>query len=1332
MANKQAIYTFGGINQDTTKSKHAPEYYFEGQHIKILATDEQSTGSVTNEVGNTVTLSLPTITINESLSTITYGSNTLVYSNSNELSSQIASTALPISSNSQTIIGHIETREGIALWSTDDLGFDCIWYVPNILDGSYSLQLLYVRSFGFSTNNPIQPIFNYENENIQKVYWIDGFHQIRYINLTHNQIEGNTPLIDVPLNTINFVGNILFSQPLVTDVIAGGNHTAGMVQYAYNLYRLNGSQTKLSPLSELITLDKGDNQGGGELNEVVSSTPVINISNIDTAYTNIKVYAIKYTSLNQIPSVNLIDERELTGNSITVYDDGSTIESISLDELIFLGSNPLIPKHIESKDSRLFLSNIQDVAFDLPEELDMRAYSFPISSASTRVWENPQTNTNGTLNISQNWTPIPSDWNFNLKHPSINLEYRTRKYQKSSTIKGGEGKFIKYELVQKTSAQLAKSPDEYRFLKDDELYRIGIQFYNNLGQISPPKWIADFRAPEGNLEGNYNTLKVTLTSAFYTWLNTYTFGSDADTPVGYKIIRADRTAGDRTIMCQGALTQYMVQTDLEVGEWEAWSGSITKRKNESNNRTKFPIPVSRGFISNINPLNKTKHLEMMNENSDYGTDTGKFPNEEIFSGTERSWKRQQSWQFTKLMQMHSPEVQFNVSLSYSSSLKLRIKGLAQNTKNDIWLKRVNAVNEVVQAQWIEQNVSSFLNNLDIRFHALFGPSAESAEMDFQLINREYTTYVKNTNTSNAQFEILGRPEVTERGQGETAYNNRGELKYSNSLEGFLTDRGDDDARYAAIVSMNGWGNKCLTIAEGSSEATIDGRKGLEDIKTFTTLASSDGLLLAELVLPDAIVATGNIYGGNSYEDRSRTSYIEIGSYEQIATTNVQIDNAGDTYVYDYTFLRISKTETQVLDDQVLQLTERVVIPIETTVDLKNRNDQSNSDWNASFQPSYDVFHKYNPVYSQSPNLVSNNSVDFNFRRIKGFDTRIQTTKLKIPNENVDNWTDVLENELLDLDGKYGAINNIVVYKDTMYSFQDNAIAAISINPRIQIQGNDGVGLELGTGGILYDFTYLTTTSGSINKWGIVAAKKGIYYYDALNKAIGRIPDAVTVFLTDAKGLHSYFNNNYNYNLLNVDNPLKGKGVVFGYDNYNNDVYFTLLQDAKSFTRCYNELREEFVDLKTYLPSRYINKGDKLLLPNSSNTQLWESYSGETNNFFGVNQPSYIILQLNPESHITAIFDNIFFNSEISINDIDQPEKTLTHIQAYNEFQDSGRIPLIVGRDSNLRRKFRNWRANIPRDGRERIRNPWIYLKLELDQSTNQKLILHDIILNYTV
>jgi len=653
MANKKAIYTFGGANQDISKAKHQPQYYFDAQHIRILATDAQSTVAAKNEKGNTQVISLPDLSIDRASLSIIYGDKTLQFSSAGDIINQVISDTLPLTSDSQVIIGHTETRQGLVLFSTDNAGFDCVWHIPNILDGSYDLTLLYVRNLGFSTDNPIQALFNYENDNIQKVYWVDGVNQLRYLNITHNSIEGNDPLIDLPSTTINLVGAIDFSQPKITDTLIGGDHTAGVIQYGYNLLRLNGSQTKLSPLTDLVALDKGPSNGGGELNEEVATTPVITIENIDQNYNIIKLYGVKYTSYNQIPEIFLIEEREINSSNMVFYDNGSFIETLSLEEFLFLGSDPIIPEHIATKDNRLFFANIKDSSFDIPKDLDFRAYSFPINSDSTRVYNNPQLTNSDTPNLNVNVLNVDNTYNVPLNHDAVNLEYDVNRYQINSEVLGGTGNFVQYELVRKTADQLENAPDEYKFLKDLEIYRIGIEFYNELGQISPTKWIADFRAPEGNLEGLYNTLKVELLPSFYDWLNNYIPTQEYGTPVGYRIVRAERTNTDKTIITQGTITQFMEQVKSEN---TLFYSNQQNRADASPDLIKMPIPVSRGFVSNMNPLNRTEHLRRMNLDSDYYIDPSvepnlEFQNAEIFHAANGSDRRAQSWQNTTLYQI---------------------------------------------------------------------------------------------------------------------------------------------------------------------------------------------------------------------------------------------------------------------------------------------------------------------------------------------------------------------------------------------------------------------------------------------------------------------------------------------------------------------------------------------------------------------------------------------------------------------------------------------------------------------------------------------------------
>jgi len=57
--------------------------------------------------------------------------------------------------------------------------------------------------------------------------------------------------------------------------------------------------------------------------------------------------------------------------------------------------------------------------------------------------------------------------------------------------------------------------------------------------------------------------------------------------------------------------------------------------------------------------------------------------------------------------------------------------------------------------------------------------------------------------------------------------------------------------------------------------------------------------------------------------------------------------------------------------------------------------------------------------------------------------------------------------------------------------------------------------------------------------------------------------------------------------------------------------------------------------------------------------------------------------------------------------------------------------------SNLKRKFRNWNITFPRvlngasKSRDRVRNPWSYLKFTLSNPDGKKMIAHDITVSYT-
>lgn len=1515
--NKAVTHTYKGMAQDITKSKFSNEFYFEGRNIRIIATDSQSTGSVTNEKGNSLILKIPNPVINYSTKIISYGSKTLSYKN-NEINYNSQS-------GDQIIIGKGTTRDYAILFTTDDNGFDCIWSVKY---EDYDLRLLYLRDLGFSKNNLIQCLNNFENSNIDKIYWVNGINQMQFLNINHSlENQDLEELIDLPLNVIDSVGKYSLSEPIISRIVSGGTHTSGMIQYAYNLYRLNSSQTKMSPVSKLIPLDKG-NLGGGSVNEIVGSIPIVNIDGIDTNYTNIKVYSIKYTSYNEVPTITIIDDRKIPSNgSIEIFDDNLSVNTISLEDFLFLGSDIIVPKNIESKFNRLFTANYNEVNFDV--DLDFRAYSFPILKKETYVYNdlflNPLTNQAApsepsffnTKKINSSFTDLSQD-----DFDSINLDYDLNRYLYDSSVEGGEGKYLKYELTQSTEY----NPNN-RYFKDDEIYRIGIEFFNSYGQISLPKWIADFKAPSGNLNGRFNTIKVTLKEDFFTWLNNdLNFLTKYDKPVGYKLLIAERTINDKTIVANGALGTMMIN---DKSSRDVSMSNTSDREYVIEKADQLP-KIPNFLLRNCNesstygvtkPMEGASHLLYMNK-------LRESPETEVcraYYGDKDTAGR--FYQFNSMLQLYSPEIIFKEGISLNNGLELKIKGSFRNSYNAVWCRKYNdsggiedegkalggihpsfasEVKEIVGDPYVplgyglishppgsnphkvsnakfyrgygyvpstetfstlkvidiyEELVTDTLEdendyiskygkgiqittnstdfekayckftitpnllyitddytidvtsdsegNNSIYNYTVIGGGAYTTPDLLKLnpyststdVVKKYQYYLKITtpgdvvfkgtvdcyakieNTSSVlkcnekslgnifsindtsivgtdefneapnktQFKIYGKPELTEKGQSFTNYNNNQKYRYTNSFQSILTDGDtswkDDGSFNRRIISSNSENNRCITFVSGPKNSNVLNddsvnhmdRNSIEDLFDFSGLSGNNNLIIAEIVKTKNEIYLGGIYGGNSYEDKQRSNYIEIGNYNKIDELNPEkiIDSPGDTFVNNFRFLRVVKREESILTEGTIQQEEIVEFLTETTINLAERNDTSLTNWDSTFFNKDSDYHKYNRVYSQLPDLIKRRNLNYNFKKISKFDTNIISSKLKSAGELIDSWTDLLQNEVMTLNGKYGAINSLISFQDEMYAIQDKAFAYISINPRIQIQGSDGLAVQLGTGNVLDKYKYISTENGTINRFGVVATQRGVYFFDALNKAL-------TVFkgqiegISDTKSMHSFFINNTINSDLIKDNPVLGNGISCGYDYVNDDVFFTFHQKPggvyKPYTLSFNENTDSFVSFYDYMPSFYINRGGMFMTTNPNNDSIYRQGVGEYNTFYGIKYPSSITFNVNPEPNVDCVFDNINFKSDVTLNEVDQPDKTLTSITAYNDYQNQSMIavPLVSGRNNNLRRKFRDWNALIPKNGRNRIRAPYIKLKLDFNNPSNYKLILHDVSVFYTV
>ena len=1364
---KQHEGKYLGMSKDVASDLQIDKY-FDAKNIRIIATDQKSSFALTNEVGNELIFSIPIPELNLLTTSIDYvvsnqfaanQTKKLFYSTSTGLDGatpprcEIERTYQGLTSGTQVIIGTKELRNSALIISTDNNGFDCFWEVTNLNGSQFELELLYMGDLDLSTQNLVQILYNYENSVIEKVYFVDGIHQIRFMNIRQSIDNGDSRnLIDVSPNALDVVGTFDLSQPSIEGIVSGGTHTSGKIQYAYGLYVLNGAQTTISPVSELVSIDKGPGEGGGDVNEVLGRSVRIKIPNLDNQFSHVKIYSIKYTSLDQLPEVKIVADKEIDDfEEFSFTDDNSSLEGISLEAFLFLGSAPIIPQHIVTKDNRLFPINIKEVPFDI--DLDTRAYSFD-DQQQAFVIDSPYVDDNLEL---QGNTQDASNFLLSRSLDSINADYGAQKYQSDGITLGATGLYTEVEIIQNTDLTESQI-DELQFFKDRELYRIGIKFYNRRGQSSEPSWIMDLRAPgESNLFGKYSQLKVTLTPEFYTWLNTSSnFASEDEKPVGYKILRADRKLSDQTIHSQGMINP-MIANWLSNDKPQSkpdWKEIV----NGGGSNKVDILPSMTRMFQNIVPFNACEdYLPLVVDNLGGGNILGQGTFREGFYANNTEDNLAMNFQHSRMMQYFSPEVSFRNNVIDASYI-LNIVGLERQSEIECWSTETNPISAVSSTEVIFRNginidspgvdssevFSGSATNLDD--YGFFGPANDDTAATTHQVYREFLSDFAPASgpLENRQWEVYGSPEITQEGADFKEYNGNPKLRYSNNLktmkvDNFTGDDGPNNDSDVRIKGCNTIGAKCITFALGAADLELDQRPSIEQIHQqaqtvsgVTNNIANDGVLIAEFVRPEYLLYTGGFYGGMSSEAKGVSSYIEIGSYTGIDQNTVTIESPGDTFVNVFKFAKMTKADLEIQSQDYNIMSEIVSVRLETTVDLKNRNDLSLINWDNRWQPRMEEYNNYNTVYSQQPTLIKSVDTGTKLKKIKEFDARLVASKEKIPGEFIDSWTDFLENEVMDLDGKYGPINAVVNLKDEIFCLQDTAVAQISINPRVQIQGNDGLSLELGTGGVLNDYSYRTTTVGCLNKFGVVTSEMAFYFIDVINRGIMTFDGQKIGRLTDSKGLHYEMLERMNYEELIKDNAVLGTGVSLGYNPVNADVYFTFLQPGDNFTLGFNEKMSEFVSFYDYTPAWYINKGSVLISTNPNSVSLWEHFKGKPNYFYGTHYPSSVTLHVAPAGN-EIILNNAGYKMELvdESTGLEIPNKGLTGVRVYNDYQDSGLVDLQLRK--NVFKRFRNWKINFPRQAgsRDRVRSAWGFAEFVFENTDGNKLTLHNISIFYT-
>lgn len=483
----------------------------------------------------------------------------------------------------------------------------------------------------------------------------------------------------------------------------------------------------------------------------------------------------------------------------------------------------------------------------------------------------------------------------------------------------------------------------------------------------------------------------------------------------------------------------------------------------------------------------------------------------------------------------------------------------------------------------------------------------------------------------------------------------------------------------------------------------------------------------------------NRFGGQTEEAFENNTWLPCGDPISLVDTDNGVKSSitvkweeGDTYFQRYDHI---KTYPFTLEDQNA-VTDIVSFMCETRVNIDGRYDR-NRGQTGNFSITPENFNLMNDVYSQPNNFFNYRTINPNKLNLDNFNNSITWTKTKTAGELVDTWTNITLASTLDLDGDKGTVRALRRFNNNIFAFQDRGISQILYNENMQISSTDGVPIEIANSGKVNGKRYISDRIGCTDKWSMCETSNGIYFIDDITKGIflfnGQLDN-----LSDRLGFHSWINRASGS--IDIWNPVDFDGFVTYYDKVNGDVFFISKDECLAFS----EPLGQFSSFYSYEKMPYFtNLEDRGIAFNVEGTgtlyRPWLHNEGDYNMFFGVYQPFYTTVIANPDMPVDKIFDNLEFRSDSWDKSDNLLNTTFDTLTAWNEYQQgTSTLNNILGRPSDLKKKFRIWRANIPRasaigstkKGRDRMRNPWLYIKLSMEEENVNKTVLHDMIVHY--
>lgn len=1362
MIRKSDNHIFGGLQRDLAVSKQKPEFLWDALNIRLTARDGDTFLSVTNEKG---TLQATMITGGDS---------------SHEVQDF---------SFEGDYLGHCVLGKYLIVFTASDWN-SFIYKIEKLDDCTFRLHgnegIIVRGQLGFRKDHPIESIGVYENLNIQKVYWVDGYNPVRFINIVDPKYDEE---FDVDTKDyFDFTRSLQLREEVsITKIFGEGSFPAGVVQYHITYYNKYGQESRIAYSSELVYSAFSDR--GGSPEDTIANSFKITIDNVDKNFDFLRLYCTIRTSKEAQVTARIVKDFDLTSlendnNTVVIVDNGLIGSSFDPAALLYVGGEELVASTIVSKDNTLFLGDIHlpDVSsdFDLP-----RLTVVPQSAYKDIPYE-------GILYQGNIYDNLLDSY--------------------SAGFKGGE------------------------------LYRLGIQFQDNKGKWSEPIFIGDYvqeKYPEEALLSS--KLKIPIFKS-----EQVVFLGDTNKYKKVRGIVSFPSAYNRRIIAQGLLSPTVYNSIEEEVVQSSWffrpntdGSEVTAVTSEQENlsgdsdytydfaKHRNNISVEGGSLVQYvhgMPLFTLLTGDRGNEIQGMSAENG-----DPSLDTPLDYRVNQN-----IVTFHSPDIEFTsdvanldwnegfgISLvgntspiktygdidiqTSSPTISSRGSGFEHHTTfNYGWKKLVSGL--FYSDYLVEFDDNKYRYASDELYPMLFmvSPWQKSGSLNNDIVRptdggtrsavlkRKIISNLSIMTSSfwekedrisldNVGCALFNSDQVTLVKLGDTLYygnvdtmlipkldsNKVPVLNFPVSADKVFSN--GEDSNFFSSETPSWKDTNLWHLAENSSEqeggvAVYDDGRTTASFGTPELRYTKESIRMKYKSTPHAVIDLGSGNSGkrilikgeaderdhytplteatglilaeltrgdinyNGYEDVKDSVWVPAGKAVtlQEAAHDGLTWEWGDTWYQRYDCLK-TYAFTNEDENSIVEIGSFIC---ETKVNLGGRYDR-NKGQKSNLYMSPINFNLINPVYSQLNNFFTYRKLDEDYYKLNDFSNSVIWSKEKLPASTIDSWTSILSVNMLNMEGKCGKVNSLQTINDSLYCFQETGISQILFNSRVQIPVSDGVPIEISNGYKVDGYRYISDSTGVSNKHVICKSKSGIYFIDSVSKDLYNIGSEGFTNVSATHGFSFWFDS---HEELNVPWTPDNYTARLFYDKSNQDLYIV----TKDTCLVFSEILGQFTSFMSYenIPAMFNIEGN-FYACDSVHNSIWCMFKGKYCHLFGYNRPFHLTYVSNADS----TFDKIFTNIELRADFYDEQDNSINmfdYIQVWNEYQDTGKVLLNYrnAKPSNAKKKFRIWRLNIPNDKTnkmDRIRNTWCFVKLGNEiHEDGRRMVLHDLSTQYYI